>query len=427
MLSHHDALRLRFKEGATGWEQTFTAEADVTCETVDLSSLNETEQDAAIEATANRAQRALNFTTGPLMRLVAFKLGACKGERLLLVVHHLAIDAVSWRILLEDLSAAYLQLVRGEEMALPPKTTSFKQWSERLTEYPQSESCRADAAYRLAGQHRRHQHLPLDNPAGANTVALARTVAVGLDESETLALLQEVPPVYQTQINDVLLTALAQTFAGWTGNRSVVFETEGHARETVFDGVDLTRMVGWFTSVFPVRLKLTCDDDDEGEAIKSIKEQLRAIPHHGLNYGVLRYLSEDRELVEGLRAVAQPEAGFPYLGQLDQELTKSSLFGLARKFAGLSQSPRGHRPHLLDINAYIIEGRLQLTWTYSESLHARETIESLAENFMERLRALIEHCRAAGVRSYTPSDFPEAELTQRDFEGLLASLSEAED
>jgi non-ribosomal peptide synthase protein (TIGR01720 family) len=427
MLSHHDALRLRFKEGATGWEQTYTAQADVTCETVDLLSLNETEQDAAIESTANRAQRMLNFSTGPLMRLVAFKLGARKGERLLVVVHHLAIDAVSWRILLEDLGAVYLQLVRGEEVALPPKTTSFKQWSERLTEYAQSESCRADAAYWLAGQHRINQRLPLDNPSGANTVALARTVAVGLDESETLALLQEVPPVYQTQINDVLMTALAQALAEWTGSRTLVVEMEGHARETVFDGVDLTRTVGWFTSVFPVRLELT-SDDDEGEAIKSIKEQLRSVPHHGLNYGVLRYLSEDRELVEQLRAVAQPEVGFLYLGQLDQELTESSLFGLARETTGLSQSPRGHRPHLLDINGYIVEGRLQLTWTYSESLHARETVEGLAELFMERLRALIAHCRdAGGVRSYTPSDFPEAELTQRDFERLLASLSEAED
>jgi non-ribosomal peptide synthase protein (TIGR01720 family) len=129
-----------------------------------------------------------------------------------------------------------------------------------------------------------------------------------------------------------------------------------------------------------------------------------------------------------LRAVAQPEVGFLYLGQLDQELTESSLFGLAREATGLSQSPRGHRPHLLDINGHIVEGRLQLTWTYSESLHARATIESLAELFMERLRALIAHCRdAGGVRSYTPSDFPEAELTQRDFERLLASLSEAED
>lgn len=186
------------------------------------------------------------------MRVALFNLGAEQPGRLLLIIHHLAVDGVSWRILLSDLQTAYQQLERGEAIHLPPKTTSFKQWAERLRQYAHSAALQQDLEYWIAEPRLQIAPLPVDFPRGSNTMAQARTVSVSLSVEETQALLQEVPAVYQTQINDVLLTALVKAFEHWTGQRSLLIELEGHGREEIFNDVNLSRAVGWFTALFPV-------------------------------------------------------------------------------------------------------------------------------------------------------------------------------
>src|SRR5262249_42160870 len=157
--------------------------------------------------------------------------------------------------------------------------------------------------------------------------------------------------------------ALAEAYWGWAGHRSLLIELEGHGREDVFDGVDLTRTVGWFTSLFPVRLRI--NNGHPGTALKEIKEQLRSIPNRGLGYGVLRYLSDDPDVVERLRRFPQPQISFNYLGQFDQVSWESSIFKPADESCGPSQSPEDQRRTLLDITGMIIEGRLEVNWTYS--------------------------------------------------------------
>jgi amino acid adenylation domain-containing protein/non-ribosomal peptide synthase protein (TIGR01720 family) len=425
LLVHHDALRLRFVPEEAGWQQAMvTPDRATPFSRIDLSELPEAERWFAIEAKAAELQASLNLTEGPLVRVALFDLGLQEPGRLLIVIHHLAIDGVSWRILLEDLQMAYQQLVGSEMISLSPKTTSFKRWAERLVEYAQSAAVMEERAYWLAEARTKIAPLPVDYPEGraANAEASSRSVSVSLDVEETEALLHEVPEAYYTQINDVLLTALAQAFAEWTGRRALLLDLEGHGREAIFEDVDLSRTVGWFTSIFPVLLELG-KTSDPGESLKSVKEQLRAIPNRGLGYGLLRYLSGDKEITAALQRLPQAEVSFNYLGQLDQALPADSPFRPARESGGQVHSLRGSRKHLLDVRGSIAGGQLHLVWTYSEKAHRRSTIEHLARSFVEALRSLIAHCQAPEAGGYTPSDFP---LAQLDQEALDAAFEEVE-
>ncbi len=445
LLIHHDALRLRFTQEESGWRQTIIApDGRVPFSLIDLSKLPEAEQKLAIETRSAELQASLNLAEGPLLRVALFDLGPGKSARLLIIIHHLAVDGVSWRILLEDLQTCYQQLSRGEQMRLPPKTTSFKRWAERLVEYAQVSTVKEEQSYWLDAARTRTPQLPVDYPGGVNTEASAQSVVVSLSVEETTALLQEVPEAYRTQINDVLLAALAQAFSEWTGERHLLIHLEGHGREDIFDDVDLSRTVGWFTTIYPVLLEVprkpaTSQGSrrageqrsrgtegnpliprfDPGELLKSVKEQLRRIPNRGIGYGLLRYLSQDPEVSEKLRTLPRAEVSFNYLGQLDQVLPAGSPFAPARSSSGPVHSPRGSRYHLLEISGRSFGGCLQLSWRYSENLHRRSTIERLAESFLEALRAIIVHCQSPEVGGYTPSDFSLAQLDQHELERVF--------
>jgi amino acid adenylation domain-containing protein/non-ribosomal peptide synthase protein (TIGR01720 family) len=425
LLVHHDMLRARFSREADGWQQNIVGpEASSLCVRVDLSALSETQQITAIPEAAAQVQANLNLAQGPLVRIALVDCGPLKSARLLVVIHHLVVDSVSWRILLEDLHTAYQQLSAGRAIQLPPKTASFKHWAERLTAYAQSAELRRELTYWLAAPRAQVGRLPVDYPGGANTVALARTVSVSLSTTETHALLREVPRAYQTQMNDVLLTALVQAFARWTGESTLLIDLEGHGREEIVENVDLSRTVGWFTSIFPILLQLE-HADTPAETLKSVKEQLQRIPRRGIGYGVLRYLSQDTEVIEKLRALPQAEVCFNYLGRADQVVSGPVFFGPVRETSGPHRSARGRRRYLLEVNSRLVGGQLQLDWTYSEHIHRRDTIERLAQGFIEALHTLIVHCQVPGVGGYTPSDFPAMRLSQPEFDELMTALGES--
>jgi len=339
-----------------------------------------------------------------------------------MVIHHLAVDGVSWRILLEDLQTGYEQLKRGEVIKLPAKTTSLKQWAERLTEYALSETAGQEAAYWLATARGHEVRLPRDYVAEDNTAASARVVTVSLTPEETRFLLQDVPSVYRTQINDVLLTALVQAVGKWSGEWRLLVDLEGHGREEIIEGVDLSRTVGWFTTIYPVLLQLKRNVGPD-EALKTIKEQLRAVPQRGIGYGVLCYLNGRQEIANQLRKLPAAEIRFNYLGQLDQLLMESSLLEPAKESSGAMQSPRGLRNYLINVIGRVTEGRLQINWAYSANIHQHHTIERLADKFMEALRMMITHCQSSGAGGFTPSDFPRAGLNQKDLDKFIAKLS----
>jgi non-ribosomal peptide synthase protein (TIGR01720 family) len=391
---------------------------------VDLSALSEEHQGIEIAETTARLQASLNLENGPLVRVALFDCGSLKSARLLMIIHHLVADSVSWRILLEDLQIAYQQLSAGKVVQLPSKTTSFRHWAERLTAYAQSAELRQELTYWLTAPRARVGRLPVDYLGGVNSGALTRTVSVSLNITETDALLQEVLQAYRSQMDDVLLTALVQAFARWTGEYAVLIDLEDHGREEILEGVDLSHTVGRCTSIIPVLLQLE-HAATPGQALRSVKEQLRRIPTRGFGYGLLRYLSQDTEVTEKLRALPQAEVGFSYLGRVDQAVSGAVLFRPVRETGGPHRSPPGPRRYLLEINGRLAGGQLQCDWTYSEHIYRHDTIEGLAQGFIEALRTLIVHCQSSEAGGYTPSDFPQMRLNQRELDELMTALGES--
>jgi len=426
LLIHHGALRLRARPGPESWQLYYAgAETHTLLTQIDLSNIPETAQRSALEAAANFLQASLDLVHGPILRAALFDLGPSQSMRLLLIIHHLAIDTVSWSILLEDLQTVYEQLRQGQPVALPAKTTSFQQWVRRLQEYAQSDLICSQLSYWLAQPWDQIQPLPLDPVAErtANGEDSVRSVILALSAEETQALLSEVPKAYHTQINDVLLTALVQAFASWTGHASLLVHLESHGREDIMEGIDLSRTVGCFTSLIPLILHVG-DNEEPGDALKHTKEQLRAIPQGGISFGLLRYLSQDMNIREQLTALPRPEVAFNYNAHaVSSRSEKSNAFIFASESAGATRSPQGLRPHVIEIYGAIVEGQLHMEWTYSHNLHRQATIEKVAHIYLEKLRALIQHCLSPESGGYTPSDFPEAELSQAALDALMEKLT----
>jgi amino acid adenylation domain-containing protein/non-ribosomal peptide synthase protein (TIGR01720 family) len=422
VLAHHDALRLRFTRTEAGWQQLYAGAVEtVPLVRLDLSALPAAQQPATITMAAGALQPGLRLPDGPLLRMALFDLGPHAPSRIVIIVHHLLIDGVSWRILLEDLQTAYAQLSQGEAVALSLKTISYRRWAERLSELARSEALALEGAYWLAEAYGRIAPLPIDRQNGDNREESVRTVSIALSAEETRALLQEVPAAYHTQINDVLLAALAQAFARWTGMRRLLVDLESQGREELIDDGDVSRTIGWFTALFPVLLDLG-PSEHPGENLTTIKEQLRRIPRHGIGYGLLRYLRGDASIAERLGALPQAEVIFNYLGQFDQVIAEHSLFGPADESVGPLRSPRGTRRYLLEINGLVLQRRLHFDWRYSEQVHRRATIERLAQDFIDALRALIDHCLSPQAGGYTPSDFGAFNWDQTDLDDIIGGI-----
>jgi non-ribosomal peptide synthase protein (TIGR01720 family) len=373
---------------------------------------------------AAQLQASLNLSDGPLLRAAHFSLGVKERGRFLLVIHHIAVDGISWRVLLEDIESAYSSLKAGGQPLLEAKTTPYGAWASRLTEHAQSETLRRSLAFWAGEGARPVAEFPPALSDCANLERDARSLKGWLTNAETRALLQQAPTAYRTQINDVLLTALAQALQRWTGGDAFRIDMEGHGREDLFDGIDVSRTVGWFTTIFPTRLELRHGLAD-GLALQSIKEQLRRIPDRGMSYGLLRYVCEDTQAREVLSRLPESDLLFNYLGQFDQVVSGSSLFRFASESTGPWHSPTARRTHRLEILCAVREGRLQVEWIYNPRIDSDENVGKLAQDFMAFLRALITHCLSASGR--TPSDFPLAALNQATLDGLWQRYPDLED
>ncbi|WP_455912771.1 amino acid adenylation domain-containing protein, partial [Pseudomonas putida] len=398
LINHHDALRLIFTRQADGWQQAHAAPA---AESVLWQSSVGTE--AELAALCDEAQRSLNLEQGPMLRAALVTL-ADGAQRLLLVVHHLVVDGVSWRVLLEDLQQAYRQV------ALPAKTSSYQQWAQQL----QAHAYTLDEQLPFWLAQSSDAELPCDNPHGGLQNRLGTKLETRLDAELTRQLLQDAPAAYRTQVNDLLLTALARVISRWSGQAAALIQLEGHGREDLFDSLDLSRTVGWFTSLFPVRLQAAGELSD---AIKSIKEQLRAVPEKGLGYGLLRYLGQPQSR-EALADLAAPRITFNYLGQFDRQFNEAALFVPASEGSGQAQDPQAPLANWLTVEGQVYGGELSLQWGFSREMFNTATIQRLADDYATELKALIEHCCATPAGQVTPSDFPLARITQQQLDAL---------
>ncbi len=407
LINHHDALRLRFVQQADGWQQAHA-------EPVASASVWQAQvaDEAELAALCDEAHRSLDLEQGPLLRAVLVWM-ADGAQRLLLVVHHLVVDGVSWRILLEDLQQAY------RNAALPAKTSAYQDWAQQLQAhaltlgnqlpYWQAQTASAD--------------LPCDNPQGGLQNRLGSKLEIRLSAEHTRQLLQDAPAAYRTQVNDLLLTALARVVSRWSEQPAALIQLEGHGREDLFDTLDLSRTVGWFTSLFPVRLQA---DGELSAAIKSVKEQLRAVPHKGIGYGLLRYLGtpDAREALSNLTA---PRITFNYLGQFDRQFNESALFVPAAQGSGQAQDPQAPLANWLTVEGQVYGGELALQWGFSREMFEVATVQRLADDFQQELLALIAHCVDPKQGGLTPADVTLAHLTQPQLDELALPARDVQD
>ncbi len=393
LLAHHDTLRLRFRRDQRGWHQQYSDsnEQQASFEIVDLAGASDAEQESGISQTARMHAKSLHISHGPLLRVVMFEFGPHRPQRLLLVIHHLLVDLLSLRIILEDLQTAHDQLALGGEVRLPATTAPFAAYAQKLQAYTRSAAAQGEAAYWNSLPWSAVEHLPVDHAFGENAASSVRTVIVSLSAEQTFVLTEEAPLVYRARINKVLLAALLMALTRWSGRRTIAIDVLEHGRNGSLSGLDLSRTVGWFSSEYPLVLMASaqvCSAD----ILKAVGEQMRGVPNDGATYGALRYCSE----VNPLGAIPLPEIRFNYQGKSAHQLV-DDVPGESGDLVDTVAAHYGRqvRRHLLNVTSLVIGDRLRVCFEYSAALHEKKTIETLAAGFVECLQESIAHVEAA--------------------------------
>ncbi|MEU8241046.1 amino acid adenylation domain-containing protein [Actinoplanes missouriensis] len=423
LLDHHDMLRARLDGDALTVAAPGTVAADGL-----LTRVAGTEQTA--EAVAGAVTR-LDPRNGIMVQAVWLDAGAQPG-RLALVVHHLVVDGVTWRVLLSDLAAAWQSVRAGRPPALEPVPTSFRRWSETL--HADAGADRVAELARWTDIVRRPDPLLGDrriDPA-RDRRATADRHAVTLPAALTEALLTDVPRAFHAGINDVLLTALALAVAGWRGGSGLLLGLEGHGREQFRAGLDLSRTAGWFTTVFPVFLDpgpvdwadVVTGGPAVGAALKAVKEQLRELPDHGLGFGLLRHLNERTS--PALAGYPAPQVGFNYLGRFTTGQAGDFTLEPGAGALGEDGDPRMPLPYVLDVNAVTEDGPdgpvLTAHLTRATGILTAEAVTEIAGRWVTALAGLARHAATPGAGGRTPSDLPLTALHQDDLDALEAQF-----
>ncbi|MNO13082.1 Surfactin synthase subunit 1 [compost metagenome] len=421
LVEHHDALRMRYSLGESGvvqFNKGIEGYKFYQMNAIDLSKSNDCTSE--IQQQSAKLQAELNIEHGPLIQLAIFH--TQPGDYLLIIIHHLVVDGVSWRFILEDFATSYKQLLEQAAIKLPNKTHSFKDWSEGLKEFSVSRGLIKEAQYWNAVEQTLTTELPVDHKIASSLAGDFSTVKMTLETEMTQSLLTDVHHAYSTEINDILLAALSNMLQEWSGAASVLIQIEGHGREAIVKGVDISRTIGWFTSIFPFVLGAD-GAKDASEVIKVIKDNLRRIPGKGLGYEVLKYLTVKHPSIElPLQFRLKPELVFNYLGQFDRTGTGNDLFELSDISTGSEVGPKIEKPHKLEINGMVIGDKLEISFNYNKHQYEPETIQRLANRYKEHLSQMIRHCLSKQVKEITPTDYQYNKLTQRQLDTISKRL-----
>ncbi|PJH94193.1 non-ribosomal peptide synthetase [Bacillus sp. SN1] len=424
LVIHHDALRIvcRYEDGRPVQINRGIDLPDKELYALELFDVkdNLTKVHNRIKEAASQMQEHMRLETGPLLHAGLFRTE--NGDHLFLTIHHLVVDAVSWRILFEDFSTAYKQAVSGETIKLPQKTDSYLTYSQSIADYSKSRQMQREAAYWDERENRHIQPIPKDNDAAPNTFKDTEVIDFNLSRHHTELLLTAANKAYSTEMNDILLTALGLALQQWTGYDQFKISMEGHGRESYLEDIDISRTVGWFTSIYPVWLDMSHSDHknkDErlGHLIKQTKDMLHRIPHKGAGYGVLKYTNKKWGSEKG-----SPDISFNYLGQFDQDI-QSKAFEVSDIKPGNEISPNWERPHALDISGAVSSGCLNMHMIYNRLQFEKKTIQTFAGHFKQTLENIIEHCTGKENREWSASDFTDEDLTLDELSEIMGAVN----
>ncbi|MCM3783798.1 amino acid adenylation domain-containing protein [Neobacillus mesonae] len=400
--NHHDILRAVF----TGGTQTIRPSSEgkfYELKVWDYSKFNRDHDVLSLMLTeADRMQSEINLEKGPLLKVGLFKVNDC--HYLLLIIHHLIVDGVSWRILVDDLYQSY-RFSSEPGWKLPEKTTSYKTWSEALATYREDYRIKKEIPFWTETEQRVNSGASLLREVNSSIQGTG-AIEIALDETDTYNLLYKSNRAYRTEINDLLLTALFRSVFQLKGASDISVQLEGHGREHIVEGITIDRTVGWFTSVYPVSVAGIGESMEED--IRITKEQLRRIPNRGLGYSVLRELGS--KVLQG----AAPEVTFNYLGVLGQE-SGNNAWKWSEVSRGDDVAPVNRFGTPISINGAVTDSRLQMTLSYHLDQCKAEDMELLASIFQNQLKQVIEHCTNQQNPTLTASDYGELVWSSEDF------------
>ncbi|MEW7293169.1 non-ribosomal peptide synthetase/type I polyketide synthase [Aquimarina sp. 2304DJ70-9] len=401
---HHDVLRTVYKENTEEPTSCYldTDESPVSLHVFDLRGAKDAS--AVLLSESKKIQSGINIQTGPLMHLGLFQMD--KGSRLLIVIHHLAVDGVSWRILFEDIETLYQQIKNKEALKLPLKTDSFKSWTNKLLEYSKSDTIKSAKTYWNQELQKPHSILKRDYPKGGNLFKYKAIEQFQLDEEVTSKLLSEVHFPFGTQINDILLTAFLWTYSEFFDTNDLLVDLESHGRESLGQNENISRTVGWFTSFYPVLLQIEkTNQNNLSTVVKEVKEKLRKVPNKGIDYLIYKYFTENSIETEN-----KTQISFNYLGQFDADIANSS-FSIGKEDKGDEVSAEKQRDYDWDLAGIITEGKLNMSLMYSDKQYSQGTISAIMSSLKDNLEKLITYCCNYSKKEFSPSDFGYKELS----------------
>ncbi|OLP65656.1 Linear gramicidin synthase subunit D [Bacillus pumilus] len=405
LVDHHDMLRAKYTKQADGtWKQTIQEPGITPCVTsFDLTNVSKEEALEQIRLETSACQGTLCVEQGEVIKAILFHTGHHTSE-LFIAAHHLVMDGISWRIIQEDLLNGLKQHAAGQDVIFSKKTASYQQWADALYEYAQTDPLQEQASFWQEIMDKEEEGTPFQTPALSNIEEHADVLSVRLTKNQTERLLRQASKAYRTEVNDLLLSGLVQAMG-----QSMLITLEGHGREDLFEQMDLSRTVGWFTSSYPIFIPFIQTDVER--QIKDVKETLRAVPQKGIGYGLLQYMTESR-----LLKTVTPQLSFNYLGQLDQPDGEATLY-IADERNGLVHDPKAERQHVIDVYGYVVNGQLQMNFMINQELLGHEDVRQLPERFKEKMEDILTHCLET-TGGFTPSDFPMVQLTQQQIDDL---------
>ena len=416
LILHHDILRARYNP-STGQGYIHLAEdirGHYQLEEIDLRE--NLDYLKVLEEKSNSIQRGLNIEVGPLFRCCVFR--CPDGDRVLLVVHHLLIDGVSWRIILEDISTIYSQVCEGKEIRLPLKTDSFKYWQEQLLSYSLSSALGEEAIYWDNIEKSVCDTIVLDNPLGTNQIKNTNSSTMSLSKEISSLLLNEGHRAYNTNMRDILLTGLSLALKDSFSLNKQKINIEGHGREDIGIDIDISRTVGWFTSIYPVLLSVSSLDVEEN--IVSVKEALHRVPNNGIGYGVLKYLREEPQSI----LIKEPQIVFNYLGDFGSGVDNyegSQVFEYASESSGLAQDSSMERSEVLLVTVFLVEGVFRINFSYSREQYNASTMAGLLSSYRSNLDSIVRALLSREGRMITPVDLTYKGLSISELKEIQAS------
>jgi bacitracin synthase 3 len=409
IVSHHDILRCIFKEQ----KQTILSNKESSkyeLLSFDLKGNNDESIMNEIDMIASPIQADIDLANGPLLKILLLHTSA--SDYLLFIAHHLIIDGVSWRILVEDINNAYLDILSERKISLPAKTSSYKEWSNELIEYSKSFILHQEICY-WKNINNRILTCNLQRKE-ANIYGKAVNESLFLPTETTKKLLYSYNHIFSTESNDLLLTVVSKAIQEVTGKNAVAYNMESHGRESINQDIEVDRTVGWFTNIYPVIIEGL--GSDIGQDILTVKETLRHIPQKGIGYGVLAYISNELKNISS-------EFTYNYLGEMDEEV-KDDIFKIIKYGSNVDVAEENNSLLSLDINIMIVEKQLLIHLTYNNALYTADMIDLMKEKILFNIERIIDYLQDRNhLIILSPTDVGEFDWTLEEFKKVESRMA----